>query len=199
MEKYKKKNAYIAIIFVILNILSYILYTILGEIVYNIGSLSVVDIIERQQYYRILTSTFLHVGIDHIVGNMLFLIILGDMLEKEIGHIRFGIIYLCSALGGSFASMLYEILSGQYYHTVGASGAVFGLMGALLILVIANHGKFGVVSLPRMLLALAYLIYTGLQSEIVNNAAHLGGLLIGMIFMVIFQSVRTWRREKAFR
>lgn len=185
MEDLRKKNCYVTIIFVILNIFSYILYTILGEIVYNMGSLSAVDIIERQEYYRILSSTFLHAGIDHIIGNLLFLAILGDMLEKEIGHLAFGVIYLLSAIGGSLCSVLYELVSGQFYHTVGASGAVCGLLGALLILVIVHHGNFGVVSLPRMILALVYLIGSGLKSEIVNNAAHLGGLLVGVFSMIV--------------
>lgn len=185
MQKEEKKKNYMTIFFVFLNIFFYIIYTILGEIVYNMGSLSVVDIIERREYYRILSSAFLHAGIDHIIGNMLFLAIIGDMLEKEIGHFTFGAVYLLSAIGGSFASMLYEWMSGCYYHTVGASGAVCGLLGALFIMVLIHHGNFGVVSLPRMLLCLVYMIGSGLKSEIVNNAAHLGGLLTGILLMCL--------------
>lgn len=187
MDKKEEKKSYITIIFVILNIIAYILYTILGKIVYNMGSLSVVDIIERHEYYRILSNIFLHAGIEHIFGNMLFLVALGDMLEKEIGHISFCVIYLISGIGGSLFSMGYELLSGQFYHTVGASGAVCGILGALLVIVIVHHGNFATISLPRMLLAIAYLIYSGLQSPVVNNAAHIGGLLIGIVLMLCFQ------------
>lgn len=190
MDKKEEKKCYVTIVFVILNIIAYILYTIQGEIVYNMGSLSVVDIIERHEYYRIISCTFLHDGIDHIFGNMLFLVALGDLLEKEIGHVRFGVIYLVSAIGSSFFSMAYELLTGQYYHTVGASGAVCGILGALLVLVIVHNGKFGSISLPRMVLAIAYLIYSGLQSPVVNNSAHIGGLLVGIVLMLCFQMVK---------
>lgn len=194
MEKKDEKKSYITIIFVILNIIAYILYTILGEIVYNMGSLSIVDIIERQEYYRIISCTFLHAGVEHILGNMVFLAVLGDMLEKEIGHISFGVIYLLSGVGGSLFSMGYELLTGQFYHTVGASGAVCGILGALLILVIVHHGNFATISLPRMLLAIAYLIYSGLQSPVVNNAAHIGGLFAGIVLMLCFQIVKGFRQ-----
>lgn len=195
MQDNSKKSSFVTIVFVILNILLYIIYTISGEIVYNMGSLSAVDIIERQEYYRILSSTFLHSGIDHIVGNMLFLAILGDMLEKETGHFAFGCIYLLSATGGSMASVMYELVSGSFYHTVGASGAVCGLLGALLILVILHHGNYGVVSLPRMILALVYMIGSGLKSDIVNNAAHLGGLLTGVLLMILISFIKRKRYQ----
>lgn len=194
MEKKDEKKSYITIIFVILNIIAYILYTILGEIVYNMGSLSIVDIIERQEYYRIISCTFLHAGVEHILGNMVFLAVLGDMLEKEIGHISFGMIYLLSGVGGSLFSMGYELLTGQFYHTVGASGAVCGILGALLILVIVHHGNFATISLPRMLLAIAYLIYSGLQSSVVNNAAHIGGLFVGIVLMLCLVIVKGFRQ-----
>lgn len=158
------------------------------------GSLSIVDIIERQEYYRIISCTFLHAGVEHILGNMVFLAVLGDMLEKEIGHISFGVIYLLSGVGGSLFSMGYELLTGQFYHTVGASGAVCGILGALLILVIVHHGNFATISLPRMLLAIVYLIYSGLQSPVVNNAAHIGGLFAGIVLMLCFQIVKGFRQ-----
>lgn len=196
MEEEKGKLSYVTIIFVIFNIIAFIIYTILGEIVYNSGSLSVVDIIEKKEYYRILSCTFLHAGIEHILGNMLFLIILGDMLEKEIGHIAFGMIYLLSGIGGSIFSMLYEILTGQYYHTVGASGAVCGLIGAMLIVVVMHHGNFKQVSLPRIVLAICFLIYSGLKTDYVNNAAHIGGLFVGVISMICIYKVKGLRKRK---
>lgn len=196
MEEEKGKLSYVTFIIVIFNIIAFIIYTILGEIVYNNGSLSVVDIIERQEYYRILSCAFLHAGINHILSNMLFLIILGDMMEKEIGHMAFAIIYLISAVGGSLFSMLYELVTGHYYHTVGASGAVCGLIGAMLIIVVLHHGNFKEVSLPRIILAICFLIYSGMKSEYVNNAAHIGGLFAGVISMICVNKVKGLRVRK---
>lgn len=179
------KKKYMTWLFLVLNVVTYVLYEILGESVYTVGSLSVLDIIEKQEYYRVLSSMFLHAGVNHIVGNMLFVVILGDMLEQESGHVRYAMIYLLTGVGGNMCSMLFELATGSFYHTVGASGAVCGMMGALLVLVIWNRGNYGQISLNRMLLAIVYMIYTGVQSPIVNNAAHMGGLLSGILVMSV--------------
>ncbi len=180
------KRKYVTVAFLALNIAAYLLSTVFGEKVYESGSLSVLDVLENHEYYRIVTSMFLHSGVSHIVGNMLFVVILGDMLEQAIGHFPFALCYLLTGIGGNICSMLFELATGEYYHTVGASGAVCGIMGALLVLIILNRGNFGHISLNRMLLAIVYMIYTGLQSPIVNNAAHIGGLLSGILVMAVF-------------
>lgn len=185
LNEIKKKGVTWTIL--VLNVIAYILCMIFGDVVYTAGSLSVLDVIEKQEYYRIVSSMFLHAGVDHILGNMLFVVFLGDMLEQAIGHIRFGVIYLLTGIGGSVCSMLFELGTGQYYSTVGASGAVCGIMGALLVVVILNRGNYGHISLNRMLLAIVYMIYTGLQSPMVNNAAHIGGLLAGVLIMALFR------------
>ncbi len=179
-----------------LNVMAYILCTIFGDVVYDIGSLSVLDVIKNQEYYRIVSCMFLHAGIDHILGNMLFVVVLGDMLEQAIGHVRFVVIYLLTGIGGSICSMLLELATGQYYSTVGASGAVCGIMGALLVIVILNQGNYGHISLKRMLLAIVYMIYTGLQAPMVNNAAHIGGLLSGVLIMAFFSFFRRKNKKK---
>ena len=81
------------------------------------------------EWWRIISSGFLHAGILHIVLNMVFLWFLGTMLEPAIGKIRFAIIYLVSLVGGSFGALLLT----PNDSTVGASGAVFGLMGAAIL------------------------------------------------------------------
>ena len=115
MQQFKSKD-YVTILLVITNIAVYIFCTIQGNVLYNMGSLSVVDIINRQEYYRILTSLFLHANPQHIWGNMIFLAALGDMLEKSIGHGRFFAIYMliCKNNGTygqiSFRRMIFAIV-----------------------------------------------------------------------------------------
>lgn len=179
-----KKN-YVTFFLLFLNIAAYILYTILGDMLYNIGSLSALDITEKQEYYRLISCMFLHGGLDHLISNMLFLVILGEMLEQMIGHAWFAVIYLLSGVGSGLFSMGYEILTGSFYHSIGASGAVCGLIGALLVVVIRNNGNYKQLSLRRMLFAIFYLVYTGLRSPIVNNAAHIGGLIVGFLLMLL--------------
>ena len=108
MQQFKSKD-YVTILLVITNIAVYIFCTIQGNVLYNMGSLSVVDIIDRHDYYRILTSLFLHANPQHIWGNMIFLAALGDMLERSIGHGRFFAIYMLAGIGGNLLSMGHEL------------------------------------------------------------------------------------------
>ena len=197
MQQFKSKD-YVTILLVITNIAVNIFCTIQGNVLYNMGSLSVVDIINRQEYYRILTSTFLHANPQHIWGNMIFLAALGDMLERSIGHGRFFAIYMLAGIGGNLLSMGHELATGQFCSTTGASGAVFGLIGALLLLICKNNGTYGQISFRRMIFAIVYLFYSGIQSETTNNMAHLGGFITGFAVMAVFYCI-TRRRYKRIR
>ena len=197
MQQFKSKD-YVTILLVITNIAVYIFCTIQGNVLYNMGSLSVVDIINRQEYYRILTSLFLHANPQHIWGNMIFLAALGDMLEKSIGHGRFFAIYMLAGIGGNLLSMGHELATGPFCSTIGASGAVFGLIGALLLLICKNNGTYGQISFRRMIFAIVYLFYSGIQSETTNNMAHLGGFITGFAVMAVFYCI-TRRRYKRIR
>lgn len=190
------KEFYITIIFVALNVGAYILYTLLGEIVYNKGSLSADAVMVDGEYYRLVSCAFLHGSVSHIVGNMIFLAALGEMLEREIGHIRFFLLYMFSGVGGSCFSLAYMALTSISYTSVGASGAVSGLIGALLLLVISNNGRYGDISLRRILLAIFYMVYTGLQSETTDNAAHIGGLVCGFVLMLALSAAGKIRRSR---
>src|SRR5919109_906396 len=86
-------------------------------------------------YWRIVTNGFVHVGIFHLAFNMLALWILGSLLEPALGRLRFGLVYFVSLLAGSFGALLLE----PTQPTVGASGAIFGLMGAAFV-VMRNRG-----------------------------------------------------------
>lgn len=189
------KNFYITIILLVLNVGAYILYTLLGEIVYNVGSLSADPVIVDGEYYRLVSCMFLHGSIQHIVGNMVFLVAIGEMLEREIGHIRFFLLYMLSGIGGSIFSLTYMMMTMAPYSSVGASGAISGLIGALLLLVIFHNGEYGNISLRRILLAIFYMIYTGMQSETTDNAAHIGGLVCGFVIMLLMWSIHRIRRK----
>lgn len=190
------KNYCVTLIFLILNIAAYIFYTIAGEVVYNSGSLSANAVINNGEFYRLLSCMFLHADIAHIVGNMLFMAGLGEMLEREIGHLRFCVLYLLSGVGGSIFSLTYMVMSSQLYRSVGASGAISGLIGALLLLVIANNGRYGNISFRRIAFGICYMIYTGMQSTTTDNAAHIGGLICGFFIMLIMHFVRIGRNNR---
>lgn len=142
-------------------------------------------ITEEHEYYRIITSMFLHFGIEHLLNNMVMLGALGWNLELETGKIRFLIIYLASGISGNLLSLYLGVSSAEYAVSAGASGAIFGLMGALLYVAARNRGRMGRISGKGVLFMIALSLYFGITSSGVDNAAHIGGLLCGFILAVI--------------
>lgn len=142
-------------------------------------------VIDMHQYYRIVTSIFLHFGIQHLLNNMVMLGALGWNLEREIGKVRFLIIYFISGIAGNILSMYLNIIHDVQVVSAGASGAIFGLMGALVYVVIANRGRLGRLSGRGMLILVFLSLYFGLTSSGVDNWAHIGGLISGFILAVI--------------
>lgn len=129
-------------------------------------------IVAAGEWWRLFTAGFLHSGLLHIALNMIGLYILGRELEQELGRIRFIAVYLISLLGGSAAVFLF----GGTTPVVGASGAVFGLLGALIVVVLRHKRN------PQMLLILlAINIFLSFRVPDISWLGHLGGLAIGAI------------------
>ncbi|MGO1636928.1 rhomboid family intramembrane serine protease [Ancrocorticia populi] len=138
-------------------------------------------VLGEDQPYRILGSAFLHAGFWHLVFNMYALWLVGSALEPAIGRIRFLGIYLLSAVAGNIAVLLTADPSGQSWitATVGASGAVFGVFGALFILV--RH--FGSNATSLIIVIVANLLLGFVPGMNISWQSHVGGLLIGGILM----------------
>ena len=178
-----KKNApYISIFLVVCNLVIFLICTFTGDLLYNIGDFSPYDFADRGEYYRIISSMFLHADIRHLVNNMLLLAGLGMMLEKETGHVRFLLLYLLSGLGGQALSLLNKFLQDQWYTaSIGASGAVFGLVGVLLAMSLCLAGRLHNVTWKRIVFMVVYSVYSGVQAADIDNAAHIGGFLSGLL------------------
>ncbi len=142
-------------------------------------------IMQYHEYYRLFTSMFLHFGITHLLNNMVLLGALGWNLEVEIGRIRFLIIYLVSGVGGNILSLYHDIYTSDPAVSAGASGAIFGIMGALLYVVIANRGRLGRLSGRGMAVMVALSLYFGFTSSGVDNYAHIGGLICGFLLALL--------------
>jgi membrane associated rhomboid family serine protease len=137
------------------------------------GWLSRSDIADGE-YWRLLTSGFLHAGFFHLLFNMISLYILGSLLEPAIGRLRFGLIYFVSLLAGSFGALLVSA-SGP---TVGASTAIFGLMGAAFI-VLRHRGISPLESGLGFWILLNLLITFAVPG--ISIGGHLGGLIGGSL------------------
>jgi len=182
----------------IVNILIFLWCTFGGQMLYNVGVLSPYSFFEEKEYYRILTSMFLHGDIRHLVNNMLLLFGLGAMIEKEMGHIAFTVAYFVTGVGGGVASLFYKMLTDQWYvGSIGASGAVFGLIGVLLALAFFSGINMPNVTPLRMIVVVAYSIYSGMGDNNIDNAAHVGGVVTGVaVGLILCILVRLKKRNK---
>lgn len=142
-------------------------------------------IIDGGEYYRFLTCMFMHFGFEHLFSNMLVLFFLGDNLERAVGKIKYLIIYLCSGLMGGLVSCAYYYLVDEVVVAAGASGAVFGVIGALIYIVWKNRGLLEDLSIRRLAFFVIFSFYSGLTSTDVGNAAHAGGVVMGVILAAI--------------
>lgn len=145
------------------------------------GAMYVPYVLEYKEYYRLLTCIFLHFGFTHLMNNMLTLVVVGWNVEMFAGRVRFLIIYFLSGLGGNIVSMIGDLIRHDYSVSAGASGAIFGLTGSMLCLAILNHGRVGNVTKQGMIVMILISLYTGFTSGGVDNLAHIGGLLTGIL------------------
>ncbi|NLL78486.1 MAG: rhomboid family intramembrane serine protease [Clostridiales bacterium] len=175
---------------ILINVIVYLICTFQGELLYNEGALSAERIFKYGEYYRIFTSWFLHSNAEHLFNNMLLLYFFGEMVEQRLGRLRFGILYVAAGFGGSFCSLYYMIAAKQSYVSVGASGAVFGVEGALLMLVLLNRGRLRTVTFGRLAFIILYSIYIGFRSTYVDNFAHIGGVITGFLVCLILYLTR---------
>jgi rhomboid protease GluP len=136
--------------------------------------------VQRGEWWRMLSATFLHASLMHVAMNMIVLYSFGTMVERLYGHRLFVLIYLGSALTGSALSLHY---SAQHAVSVGASGAVFGIIGAMLVATY-QHKDFIPADMRKRLLGnllfyIPYALFQGFTTAGIDNAAHIGGLIAG--------------------
>lgn len=193
------KEKIVTLGFVAINIFLYIASVFSGDLLYNEGAFSLRYLLQGGQWQRLITSMFLHADVDHLAGNMLMLYMAGELVEKYVGKRRFAILYFFSGISGSLLYAVYEFFTGRYVDSIGASGAVFGVIGALLVIVARHRGRYADITLGRMGFMLVYMFYMGLRTSNVNNAAHIGGLLGGMILTVFYMLIGNRESGRRYR
>ena len=186
----QKPEAICTVVLIVINIAVFFILTLFGDtedavFMLQHGAMYEPYIVEGHEYYRMFTCLFLHFGITHLLNNMVMLGALGWNLELEIGKVRFVIIYFAGGRIGNIVSLFYDLTLEQPAVSAGASGAIFGLMGALLYVVIANRGRLGRLSGRGMLVMVVLSLYFGLTSTGVDNFAHIGGLVSGFLLAVL--------------
>jgi len=150
-------------------------------------------IVQRENLYTLVTSMFLHGGLDHLVLNMLFLLIAGDGCERAMGHSRFLAFYL---IAGVFSGLFYVYMdTASSVTAIGASGAIFGILAAFAILfpfrMVISFVGFIPVPLPAIIFVILSVwletvyVMTGANPHIAHTA-HIGGFLAGVFLTLLF-------------
>ncbi len=161
-----------------------------GGTVYIKGALFGPSIAQQHEYWRIVTSGFLHDGLAHIFVNMLSLWFVGQVLEPAVGRVNFAAIYFTSLIAGSFGALLLQPLA----VTVGASGAIFGIFGALIVVARARgipiwQSGLGIVLVLNLLFSVSF--------RGISIGGHLGGLVAGLITGWLVVEFAERRRQPA--
>ncbi|KAB1217186.1 Inactive rhomboid protein 1 [Morella rubra] len=157
----------------------------------KLGALDWDKIVHQHQGWRLVSCIWLHAGVIHLIVNMLSLVFIGIRLEQQFGFARVGILYLLSGFGGSILSSLFI----QNNISVGASGALFGLLGAMLSELITNWTIYS--NKAAALFTLTVIIVINLAVGIlpyVDNFAHIGGFLTGLLlgFVLLLRPQFGW-------
>lgn len=199
-EKSKKRPSPVSVVLVIVNVLIFLTSLLIGNAAGDApnpfleSGCMEFSAIGDGQFYRLITAMFLHADFQHVISNMLLLYFMGEMVEHKTGSVRFAIIYFVSGIMGNVISYVYELTSGARYTAIGASGAVYGIMGALLFLVIIKTKGLD-IPVRRMILMVAYCVYSSFAADHIDYAAHLGGLFIGFLLTAILCYSKLSKKE----
>lgn len=155
--------------------------------------------VHEGEWWRLITCLFLHANTYHLMNNMIMLFAVGAFVEEALKPLKFLILYFGSGIGASLASYFYAGL-----HTgmvsIGASGAIFGVLGALIAIVLLHKGHYARLSWKGMLLLLALSVYYGFASGGIDNAAHLGGLLIGFLLgLLLYRKPKFFPKQRSVK
>ena len=150
-----------------------------------------------EQWYRLLTYQFMHADLGHLVNNMLMLYAIGSSLERQLPRWMYGLLYLLAGIGGGIFSVWYHTREYVAFYGLGASGAVYGLMGAMIAWLLLSRRRNDRGLYGRIGFALFLMFYSGAVRENIDQMAHLGGFICGLILCGIYVIVNGSRKVKA--
>lgn len=190
-----KKISPVNTVFIAINVIVFLIIEFVGstndtELMIKFGASYWPLIKYDHEYYRLFTSAFLHFGFEHLFSNMLVLAFIGDNLERALGKIKYLFFYLLCAVGSGFISYLVNMSLRQNVVSAGASGAIFGVAGGILYMVIKNRGYLEDLSIFQIGMFIIFTLYQGMRSTGIDNVAHFSGLVIGFVLAFLFSLIR---------
>lgn len=189
--RYGRKIAWVNGCLIALNILYFLYLEITGSsentlFMLQNGAMYAPLVLGNHEYYRLLTSIFMHFGVNHIFNNMIVLFALGDNMERALGSVKYLFFYLLCGVGANVVSMMLSMGSSRQAVGAGASGAIFGVVGGLLYVVAVNRGRLEDLSTRQLVVMIVFSLYLGFTSSGVDNVAHVAGLVIGIVLGCVF-------------
>ncbi len=145
-------------------------------------------VLERGEWWRILTAMFIHFDANHLLNNMVIFCCVGAILERALGHVKYLIVYVLSGIGGGLLSLFMMLHTEQIVVSAGASGAVFGVIGGLFAVVLLHRGRYEGLTGKGVLFMVLLSLYYGISTAGVDNWAHVGGLVTGFV-LTLFLSI----------
>lgn len=190
MRVYGRKTAYVNTAIIIINVLCFLYLELQGStenagFMLAHGAMFAPLVVDHGQYYRLVTSVFMHFGVSHLMNNMLVLFVLGDNLERALGHVKYLIFYLLCGVGANLISMTVNLMTGSLSVGAGASGAIFGVVGGLVYAVGVNRGRLEDLTSRQLGVMILLTLYHGFTSMNIDNAAHIGGLAAGILLGIL--------------
>lgn len=184
---------------ILLNVLVFVVLEILGDtedaaFMAAHGALTKEAFI-KGHYECLVTAMFLHFGLMHLLNNMFVLFFIGRYLEQEIGPVWFLIVYIFGGLIGNVVSLLIHGNTTALTVSAGASGCVFAAIGAMGLLALLRQGKLAQLGKQKVILMVFLSVYQGYTTVGVDNAAHVAGLVGGVIFGGLYYFMNLLKRE----
>ena len=194
----RKSIPWVSIGIIVMNLIVGLLCIIFGDFLTDALDLDPVAIFDRNQWWRIFTYMYVHGSVTHYLNNMIMLYVQGNILETPMGRIRYAVLYHIFGMLAGLGSLMFKVYSSSTIPSVGASGAIMGLLGVVMYLSIRNIRSLKTGGINRILLLLLCAfssIYQGFIVPGVDNAAHIAGMLAG-IFAGIVWDIMSRRRVK---
>ena len=155
-------------------------------------------VLEDHEYWRLITHFFLHFGPTHLFNNMISLVVLGYATETSLGHIKFFFLYFFSGILAGVTTIVYNMyLNAEGDVSCGASGAIFGLSGALLVILIRRNIGRRSTEVLRYLIFMGLSLYSGYVDPSINFIAHAGGFVAGML-ICFFMTLGNGGKRKGY-
>ncbi len=197
-----KKLGYGTATLIILNLVVFVVVEVEGwrsgvSLIFNKGGMYPPAVLSNGEWYRLLTACFLHFDATHLMNNMLMLGAVGRFVERHLKTRWFVPVYLLAGISGNVVSLWIDLRTDPNVFSAGASGAVLGMVGALLAIALRNGGRVEGLTARRILFMIALCLFAGLTSSGINNAAHVGGLVSGFVLtLVLYRPGKDGMKEK---